>query len=785
MTTVRAEQHLFTAKGYRYETTAVSTGITKEIKSRLETCVGNYKSQNPQNPQDAERVFRGMRIPQGWAASTITDTEAAFERDNRVAHSFYFTPEAMAINRFNLPWVACHLPFHRDYKPNLSADLEQLDPIDLELEAERQYDLLVKVVAELGPALVRQSVEWMLKAFKHPQTLVWPAAAPEAAAEYGTFFRLDEPMRADQVQLARLGGVFALLPAAFIADLSYSLNESSKVKTLLAAPGRRDPAIEDAVERPWLTWCLEKAQAQDVSALSQSHGELSSLMPPGTTPSTEALDRVFSYWHHGRTAAIVTWEGVAEAIKPLIGHDVSVEAVYQRSAALLASSGGDRTSLLNALVSLSAGSQRALPASVADILLDLLPTLKPDTARENFIKGMPQQIQAQLWDESTTRGVFPSRLAADCADGDIRFLLSCFNLELPVRPATSDTVLLSLKSALERIASRHLDSRGIAQDPRIPLTLRGISLLGSSSVIEQSIQGRVLAHLAQAWAVTAQANAREVRRQQQNQYWALDLEPRHVSIEEELHYVLEKINAGQFASSAMAALVLELSRHDGIGAAAAVLRHIGDGYRPSTPSLVRRLNEWPVDGRHAIASLRELVDRVSSSRMTAEPPSFILAAFATWMRDPVIRDKPQFRLTVLFADCVTRLAEGLPSSSEAVTIGACYLRLFPAEHYVLARAVADRLRNLEDTIAERDSPLSGRPYYAALGDLLGATYRSGPRAIYSEVVNFVSRVAGRVGSDRAGRFVGDLQRYCQMTESAFPRELEGFLPRRPRGGFWS
>jgi hypothetical protein len=334
----------------------------------------------------------------------LTDAERAFGRNNRVAHTFFLTGDSMATQGYNLPWIACHLPFDRDYTPRLISDLEELAPVDLPIDPERQFHLLAMVASELGASAIGHAFHGVLAAFTQPHVLVWPEPSRDAAQQYATFFGLGAPMNADHVQLARLAGVCALFPVAFAAELSFSLNESSRFKSLVSAPHRGTPVAEPPEERPWLAWCLEFAEAGDSGALVEARQALSSLLPVGTKPSGAALDRTFDFWRRCKaTTGDTSWRAKADAIQPLVGLDVDLSTVYEMSVASAGAVHGDQAPLVDALIALGDRASRPLPAPVFQRLLQQIRDVEPEGARVHLIRsGLTPS------NNGCTRGISPT-----------------------------------------------------------------------------------------------------------------------------------------------------------------------------------------------------------------------------------------------------------------------------------------------------------------------------------------------------------------------------------------
>ena len=776
MTMARVEQHLFTAKGYSYETTALSSGVTNDIRSRLEACVGNYTPQNRDRPEEAQWVYRGTRIPQGWAASTMTDAERAFGRDNRIAHTFFVTDAVVAPHGYNLPWIACHAPFARHHKPKLSGDPERLDPIDLEIEADGQFRLLTAVVSDLGSTVVTRSVHQMLTAFKQPQTLVWPAPEPEACAHYATLLRRDAPMPADQIQLVRLAGLFALLPDAFTACLSYSLNEPAKMKTLLSAPDRRTPPDDPVTALPWLAWYLELVETNDIGRIAEVRQELSLLMPVGTAPSSQALECAFAFWRQqrGSSNAARSWRAASHAIEALVGHDVHGDGLYNLvTAAMPVPPPDDPAPFYTSLAGLSADIGRPLGPASLDAVLAHLSGISSDTAALDFIRGLAPLVQAQIWQESSERGVFPGRLRYVATESELRFVLAAFDPDIGVPHAVAESVVVATETALERIGVS--DSRAVRDDryARVLPALRGLTMLRCTGPQDRLLHPKLIAVLAHAWAS-------DVLRNSPAAHVDAYAVPRRKTVEEELSAILEiGIDGGEYTPIAHAEVTLALATHDPDGALRAVLRYVASAIRyPTAQALVRRLRPWQASlGAHAIQCLNELVDHGLGRRsLTAESPSAQLRVFAAWLRECArSRDRRDAQHVDLFFGCVASVVQGMLYSQDALPLGACYLRLHPSGDRYLTGLLLDRLAELEFRIAEAPAPVYGRPYFATVGDLLGAIGEHGSREAHSALMSSLHRIGNNAGPDRANRFFTDVNSYCRMSGTELPGQFRRYL----------
>jgi hypothetical protein len=403
-------------------------------------------------------------------------------------------------------------------------------------------------------------------------------------------------------------------------------------------------------------------------------------------------------------------------------------------------------------------------------------------ARLDLMRELPPPAQAQIWEESVARGVFPGALGAHSSELDLRFVLATFNPDLGMSRTAANRVFDSIVAALDRLASAAaLSPFSHAGEPR---TMRGLSRLGVMGTRGHPIHPKVLGALAKTWADVVLANAQQPRLPQHPDL-TLHL-PRKPAVDDELRRVLNSgIEGGGFTPIAQAALVLELATHDPRGATRAVLHYVAWAARHSTtPMFVRHLRPWSrSSAMQALNELFELKDR--SRSMEAGPPSSQLRAFAAWRREyERSHDRDEIQHADLFFDCVAAVVVTLPST-DALTLGACYLRLHPRGGSNLAEVLLDRLRKLESTITEGQPPVYGRPHFAAVGDLLFAMAQRGSLVANVSLMESLHRIADNAGEDRAHVFFCDVSQYCRMNNGTeMPRALRPYIKvARPRK-FW-
>ena len=105
---------------------------------------------------------------------------------------------------------------------------ESLDPLTIEIDPRRQFELLSLVIDDLEGELVQLAIERLIDTGKERKVLTWPAPDQNDYEAFAGTADGESAPRADVIPLLRLGGIMALLPAAFKGELALRISESAE-----------------------------------------------------------------------------------------------------------------------------------------------------------------------------------------------------------------------------------------------------------------------------------------------------------------------------------------------------------------------------------------------------------------------------------------------------------------------------------------------------------------------------------------------------------------------------
>ena len=235
---LKVEQHIYTSR-LKFETVAISSGITAEIRAALEANASQY----PASKHDVKPfIFRGIPLPcghyaimlMGYVGSDYTRSEG-----NYLAHSFVVAPEDMALVQWNTAFVAAHLPWDR-YRTERTSGIISLEPLKVQIHLANRYRFLRLALSDLGEKRLAETtcnvMHHLLQsnAAEPPRICLGTPPTHLKAFVKDAFGDISTPS-ADVLNVWRLAGIMSLIPSLFLKNRGFSVNDTK--------PGQCDRAF--------------------------------------------------------------------------------------------------------------------------------------------------------------------------------------------------------------------------------------------------------------------------------------------------------------------------------------------------------------------------------------------------------------------------------------------------------------------------------------------------------------------------------------------------------------
>ncbi len=731
-------QHIYTAR-WDFETVAVTQGIGDELRSHLEKraqvspFVGAARQPGP-----PPYVVRGFLLPgqeELYGVSLLLYTGRSMNRGegNYVAHSYLIPPGLLLEQRFNLPWIAMLLPLAFGYKPRNPSGPDQIPPLELEMDPNKQFGIFAFLAQELGrpnlDGLVNRLIERACAQDGRPLELTMPAPTQDTGRIFSEV--LGEPLEQepapDRLRLMRLAGALAVLPASFKRGLTFTVNEVTSESYAIRVG--RDPAPDVAGQPepwPWLEHCLALTAAAPYTEIGRMHDWLSRLMPVHIAPSRRALDLGFGYWREVVVAQPVPDAafGILERLPAFNDLQVDVGALFEPAAAKLAeTSWEDRRTLCVELCRVADSARLPLPDAVAvEVTACLVAGEGMENARQTFFRTLPRRAQGSVWARTWRERTVPGYVPGSSERPDpihANFALANFDPE-SVPEDTAREIIAHLLDCLSRMAEiTRADYRGSLLDDRRSVEYekrrRMLRIMRAWTALPecQSNLSRVVArHLARDFHATTRGRSADNA--------VLDL---HSTRDEELSDLLDGLlyKPCPIGPAALAAFLDEVRRYDHLSVIYGLFRLRLDPYRRGKAAemlrcLDRLCSEFTTESLalgNVVQVLLELIgalerpERLSVARL----PRDLLPRFFAWANylQQTSEAKTQMPMFERLLSGVLNDAS-LPVST-IVAVGSLYLRFLARDldyifHGVVS-AIEHRPAELGRWLVQGTSPGAG------------------------------------------------------------------------------
>jgi hypothetical protein len=534
------KQHIYTSSGSKkFETVAISANITARTQASLEAQASRYSRST--TTDDLPLIFRAFYIAaeETFAVSLLAYTGASFDRTegNYLAHSYVVPAELVKESRYNLAWIAAHLPIAVGYQPRDPYGADRLAPAMVNIEQGQQFNLFAFLIREMGEAdlyaLFGQLVQSLSESdSKEVMALQMPPPSEGFQNLYTEVHGPDKRISDNQdfLRLLRLAAALAVLPIAFKSQATFAVNELHAASSAYTRDEYAVTVLRASAEKrtaappwPWLSHCIALARAEQWAELTTLCEWLNDLLPLHCQGSRAALDAGFELFtvikqaraenrklSGGQVAAIVVKFNGAEFEPRSL--DQAIREITNEEDRLVVYS-----AVCNALASTGKVPHHELLAE----LLRLYGSREGRSAgnQQNILIRLPALTRARIWTEAERQGVFPARFQVRNGNvdlEDLRFAFESFNPnDFAEEPAICDRIVDYLAGILQtRIAN--YPGLSMPDFPGLRPVLQGMFLLADlerTGIDNQSLHQIFIRRFARAiWGYIESAPEESVRK---------------------------------------------------------------------------------------------------------------------------------------------------------------------------------------------------------------------------------------------------------------------------------